>query len=72
MNDPLGRAYLENQAIGHGYIEFSNWPTSYDNFNLALVKTEWRGLRLKYFKLMKLGDEVIKLLEEEYYGRNTE
>ena len=68
----MGRAYLENQRIGRNIIVFENWPTSYDNFNLALVKTEWRGLQLKYFKLMKLGDEVIKLLEEEYYGRNTE
>ena len=72
MNDPLGRAYLENQRIGRDTITFKNWPASYDNFNLALAKTEWRSLRLKYFKLMKLGDEVIKLLEEEYYGRNTE
>jgi len=64
MDDPMGRAYLENQAIGHDYIEFKNWPISYDNFNLELVKTEWRSLQLKYIKMMKLGDEVIKLLEK--------
>ena len=65
MNDPLGRAYLENQAIGHDYIEFTNWPTSYNNFNLGIAKYEWYHLRRKYFKMMSLGEEVVKLLDEE-------
>ena len=65
MNDPLGRAYLENQRVGHDYIEFSNWPTSYNNFNLALAKYEWWLLRHKYLKMMRLGEEVIKLLEKK-------
>ena len=60
MDDPLGRAYLENQAIGHDYIEFENWPENYNYFNLALVKSEWRILQIKYLKMMKLGEEVIK------------
>ena len=60
MDDPLGRAYLENQAIGHDYIEFENWPENYNYFNLALAKSEWLKLRRSYLKMMKLGEEVIK------------
>ena len=65
MNDPMGRAYLKNQRVGHDYIEFTNWPKNYNNFNLALVKYEWWILKQKYLKMMRLGDEVIKLLESE-------
>ena len=65
MNDPMGRAYLENQRVGHDYIEFTNWPENYNNSNLALAKYEWYHLRRKYFKMMKLGEEVIKFLEKE-------
>ena len=59
----VDRAWLENQRIGHDYIEFTNWPTSYNNFNLALVKEEWRVLKQKYHKMMRLGEEVIKILK---------
>ena len=64
MDDPIGIAWLENQRIGHDYIEFKNWPASHDNLNLALVKTEWRSLQLKYFKLMRLGEKVVKILKK--------
>ena len=60
----MGKGYLKNQEIGRQYIVFENWPISYNNFNLALVKSEWRSLRLKYNKMMKLGEEVVKLLEK--------
>ena len=65
MADPMGRAWLENQAIGHHYIEFKNWPTSYDNFNLAIVKYEWWILKQKYHKMIKLGEEVVKILNKQ-------
>ena len=63
MNDPMGKAYLENQKIGRDIITFENWPENYNNFNLAVVKYEWWLLRHKYLKMMRLGEEVIKLLE---------
>ena len=64
MTDPLGRALFENQAIGHDCIEFVNWPENFNHIHLALAKYEWWLLRNKYFKMMKLGEEVIKLLEK--------
>ena len=64
MDDLIGRGYLENQKIGHDYIEFENWPKNYTNFNLAVAKHEWLLLRRKYLKMMRLGEEVLKLLEK--------
>ena len=64
MTDQLGREWLEIQTIGRDYIEFKNWPKNYNHFNLALAKWEWRILRRKYLKMMKLGEEVVKLLEK--------
>ena len=63
--DPMGKAWLKNQTIGHQYIEFKNWPKSYNYVNLALLETEWLVLKRKYKKMMKLGKEVVKLLESE-------
>jgi len=63
MDDLIGRGYLENQTIGRDYIEFKNWPKN-TNFNLAVAKHEWLLLRRKYLKMMKLGEEVVKLLEK--------
>ena len=63
--DPIGRAWIENQAIGNHYIEFANWPKDYNNFLLARTKYEYWILRSKYHKMMKLGKEVVKLLEKE-------
>jgi len=60
MDDLLGRAWIENQAIGHDFIEFKNWPKSYNNFNLALAKHEWYHLRRKYFKMMRLGEKLLE------------
>ena len=63
--DAMGRAWLENKAAGSDSIEFSNWPTNYDNLKMAALKYRWRSLQLKYTKMIKLGEEVIKLLEKE-------
>ena len=65
MNDPMGKAYLKNQRVGRNIITFENWPENYNNFNLAVVKYEWWILRHKYFKMMKLGEEVVKILDKE-------
>jgi len=64
MNDPMGKAYLENQRVGHDYIEFVNWPANYDRLKIAALKYHWHSLLIKYGRMMRLGEEVVKLLEE--------
>ena len=48
------------------FIEFKNWPEDhYPWIKLARVKTEYRKLRLAYFKLIKMGEQAVARLESE-------
>jgi hypothetical protein len=47
------------------FIEFKNWPEDRTWSLLSLAKTEYRKMRMAYFRLMETGEKAIKTLKKE-------